>query len=410
MVHPGFLKAICEEPDDDAHRLIYADWLDDHGDPDRAEFIRLQCALARLDDEDEAMQAREAELLRRHGDAWRDELPDLPKVVWQDPFRRGFVKSASVPNYTAWQKQGLALLAAAPLEWVSLYQMTPRTVRLLARSPGIERVRGLEFPDANFGDSDLEVLGESCRLRVFRFHGRGQGASNLGHDAGRILGTSPGFRRLRQLHLVATPLHNGVATDLTSAPNFVELEEFRLISCGLTAISFDSLLAHVSWNRLRLLDVSANNIRDEGVRKIASCPGMTNLRELWMTHCQVGDAGVTAIARSMFLTNLRLLELGYGEFGADGLHALMTSSNLRTLRSLTFFSYNITGADIVALLRSPLGANLRELNVCGRPIDAESAAAIVVLPGLENLTRLFVSEGEADDLLRRRFGDRITIL
>ena len=112
----------------------------------------------------------------------------------------------------------------------------------------------------------------------------------------------------------------------------------------------------------------------------------------------------------MFLTNLRRLELGYGAFGADGLHALMTSSNLRTLRSLTFFSYNISGADIVALLRSPLGANLRELNVCGRPIDAESVAAIVALPGLENLTRLLVSKGDSIDLLLRRFGDRITIL
>jgi len=27
----AFLRAICEEPDDDAHRLIYADWLDERG-------------------------------------------------------------------------------------------------------------------------------------------------------------------------------------------------------------------------------------------------------------------------------------------------------------------------------------------------------------------------------------------
>jgi uncharacterized protein (TIGR02996 family) len=31
----GFLTAIREAPDDDTPRLVYADWLDDHGDADR---------------------------------------------------------------------------------------------------------------------------------------------------------------------------------------------------------------------------------------------------------------------------------------------------------------------------------------------------------------------------------------
>src|SRR5688500_16170422 len=41
----AFLDAIVDAPDDDAPRLVYADWLDDHGDADRAEFIRAQCEL-----------------------------------------------------------------------------------------------------------------------------------------------------------------------------------------------------------------------------------------------------------------------------------------------------------------------------------------------------------------------------
>jgi uncharacterized protein (TIGR02996 family) len=44
--HLGFLQAIIESPDDDAPRLIYADWLDEHGEPIRARFIRLQCQFA----------------------------------------------------------------------------------------------------------------------------------------------------------------------------------------------------------------------------------------------------------------------------------------------------------------------------------------------------------------------------
>lgn len=40
----AFLYEICERPHDDDVRLIYADWLEDHGQPERAEFIRDQIA------------------------------------------------------------------------------------------------------------------------------------------------------------------------------------------------------------------------------------------------------------------------------------------------------------------------------------------------------------------------------
>jgi uncharacterized protein (TIGR02996 family) len=36
----GFLKAVLERPDDDARKLVYADWLEERGDP-RAEYLRL---------------------------------------------------------------------------------------------------------------------------------------------------------------------------------------------------------------------------------------------------------------------------------------------------------------------------------------------------------------------------------
>jgi len=43
----AFLQAILESPDDDTSRLVYADYLDEHGGPDRAEFLRVQGLLAR---------------------------------------------------------------------------------------------------------------------------------------------------------------------------------------------------------------------------------------------------------------------------------------------------------------------------------------------------------------------------
>jgi uncharacterized protein (TIGR02996 family) len=44
--HNGLLRAILQDPEDNSLRLIYADWLEDNGDPIRAEFIRLGIAYA----------------------------------------------------------------------------------------------------------------------------------------------------------------------------------------------------------------------------------------------------------------------------------------------------------------------------------------------------------------------------
>jgi uncharacterized protein (TIGR02996 family) len=43
----AFLDAIFEQPADDTPRLVYADWLEEHGQANYAQFIRLQCAVAR---------------------------------------------------------------------------------------------------------------------------------------------------------------------------------------------------------------------------------------------------------------------------------------------------------------------------------------------------------------------------
>lgn len=64
----GLLAAILETPDDDAPRLVYADWLQGHGDP-RGELIQLQCQLAAAPDDDRRRNIKIAEnkLLEAHG-------------------------------------------------------------------------------------------------------------------------------------------------------------------------------------------------------------------------------------------------------------------------------------------------------------------------------------------------------
>jgi uncharacterized protein (TIGR02996 family) len=48
--HESFLRAIYDAPDDDTPRLVYADFLEEHGDPDRAAYIRIECEAARAED------------------------------------------------------------------------------------------------------------------------------------------------------------------------------------------------------------------------------------------------------------------------------------------------------------------------------------------------------------------------
>jgi uncharacterized protein (TIGR02996 family) len=90
--HEGFRREIVEHPDDDTPRLVYADWLDDQGDADRAEFIRLQIHLARQPRNDprrEGWKTRERELLEVHAWEWAAD------VGWRASewvFRRGFVE------------------------------------------------------------------------------------------------------------------------------------------------------------------------------------------------------------------------------------------------------------------------------------------------------------------------------
>jgi uncharacterized protein (TIGR02996 family) len=87
----AFLQALIDNPDDDAIRLVYCDWLEEHGQPDRAAFIRVQVALARLPDGDPrrlALEARERALLDRQ-DQWLGQLGS-PLLHWQ--FRRGLVE------------------------------------------------------------------------------------------------------------------------------------------------------------------------------------------------------------------------------------------------------------------------------------------------------------------------------
>src|SRR5262249_10942602 len=115
----ALLAAIWDHPHDDTLRLVYADWLEEHGDPAqvaRSEFIRLQCELARLAVDDPRyapLKAREKELWRKWNAAWRSALKGDAKR-W--PFHRGFAQPNDSVGISAEQLFHMtpARLAAAP--------------------------------------------------------------------------------------------------------------------------------------------------------------------------------------------------------------------------------------------------------------------------------------------------------
>lgn len=78
--HAGFMAAIIANPQDDLPRLIYADFLDERGQCDRAEFIRLQCRTHKIiasepyTDEYNDAANRIYELWRVHGASFASAL------------------------------------------------------------------------------------------------------------------------------------------------------------------------------------------------------------------------------------------------------------------------------------------------------------------------------------------------
>lgn len=161
--HPGFLADIIANPNDDVARLVYADWLDDRGESERAAFIRAQVEWARTPGYREAgpdgipdrnprwkaLYAQWHQLLRQH---WGDWLPsiraswtttDIPKcglvltgVSFRDPLARG-----RSPRFDVAFRRGFVAEAACRLEdWIGAECLSCNsTPRLDAGSPGVRR-------------------------------------------------------------------------------------------------------------------------------------------------------------------------------------------------------------------------------------------------------------------------------
>jgi uncharacterized protein (TIGR02996 family) len=298
----GFLRAILEEPDDDTHRLVYADWLEEQGETPRAEFIRMQCARSRLPQDDPRrveMYRREEQFLHWHGDRWLEPLR-LYLGAWH--FRRGFLQSATVP--------GSAFLTHH---------------RLLFRIAALEH------------------------LRLEREPGGLRGAD----EVARVLGASPLLLRLGSLTLPPGDLSPDGAAALAEARSLVGLFTLNLAGNDLGPAGARALAGSPVLARLNFLDLAVNGIGRDGVTALVAWPHLRKLVSLGLNSNGLGNAGVSILAGSAHVSGLTTLHLAYNEIGPAGARALARSPHLTRLTWLSLDGNPVGNAGAEELLRAP---------------------------------------------------------
>ena len=231
--HEPFLRAICAAPEDDAPRLVFADWLDEAGDPDRAEFIRLHIQLAR-DPDAPGLAQRCEELFRQHWVRWEDELPGPPGLwaeyldpqppvlpllfdgdqpaqldTWADcrpslgNWHRGFSATVYIHEFIdpllSWTHWIAEFVPVWRLRMVNVHD--PNAVVLcISRLPFLKKIRDLILPSVVLTDDAAVALANSpfaSGLRQVSLE-----AERMTDRAGRAFAESPHLGGLEMLHLV----------------------------------------------------------------------------------------------------------------------------------------------------------------------------------------------------------------
>lgn len=126
------LSGIREMPDDDLRRLVLADWLEEHGEAERAAFIRHQINFR-----------FNGQLVAHTGDVLSAKEKGLGIFYGIEPsavtFRRGFVADICC-TLTDWLAEGPKLVREHPIELVVLTDREPRpfgTVAIIGSVPNV---------------------------------------------------------------------------------------------------------------------------------------------------------------------------------------------------------------------------------------------------------------------------------
>jgi uncharacterized protein (TIGR02996 family) len=221
MPPPGyepFLRAICARPDDDTPRLVYADWLDENGDPDRAEFIRLSVEFGNgsaTAPSDNPRWWRMRALFKLYEAVWKKELPGPADVLWDDPFgwHRGFPERVSIVGSDRFFMTYVEeIVRVTPAQSVILARFS-RTCDGLAACHHMLRFRRLYTARTRLGDDRVAQLANSPYFG--NLEELGLAGSQMGDAGGLALARSPYLDKIRSLSLTGTEFSPTVRRALT---------------------------------------------------------------------------------------------------------------------------------------------------------------------------------------------------
>lgn len=238
--HDALQATIIAYPDEDTPRLAFADWLQEHDDPDRGEFIRVEIELARTLPTTELEEHRRQHLLYR-----RDELLKLHRQKWL----RGFLPHARDISF----ERGFV----ATLE-VTAHNFLQHAERWMAATP----IRKVKF--------------STCS--------RWEEEQNKFNSQTEALFASPFLTRLQAIDLEECYLDSYQIAVLTKCPDLPLLRELILTRNRLGTDGAIAIAGMRQLSALESLDLVGNNISDPGARAIAQSTYLGNLKELRITR------------------------------------------------------------------------------------------------------------------------------
>lgn len=343
LAEPTLLRAVVENPDDDAPRLVLADWLEEAGDADRAEFIRIQVDLARLSPADPRrplLLSREQELSGLHYVEWQSELPQLEEVAW-GRFERGFVSAAHIGSAEVFAHQADAIFSAAPVQEVRFSRIFSDDAKRIAVTPQLGRLHVLDLEEGSFiGNPGSEALANSPYLgglRVLKLRGNA-----IGPAGARALANARHLGPLVYLDLDHNAIYDDGIQAIVESPRMRHLEQLSLgwTQCSemaARAMARSSYLANVRW-----LYLSGNPIGDDGTQALAQSKHLGNVTELFLEKDQIGNRGAYALAESRMLAGISWLYLKGNRIGDEGARALADSPYLQQVKELVLLENPIT--------------------------------------------------------------------
>jgi uncharacterized protein (TIGR02996 family) len=374
----GFLQDIRDNPDDDAPRLVCADWYDENDQPERAEFIRIQCRLARTPHAlgNPALRRREVELLKTHGKQWRAPLKKFSNKVG---FSRGFADHMLLNGLT-FLEHAEELFRLAPVSHIKFRlrsdnrELLPR----IAACPSLAGLTTVDFQANKLGGERLEGFFHSphlTRLKHLKLNNNGLGnkgtvllarspllgqllsldltGNEIGPEGVEALVASPAFAGLRALDLTRNlRVHGAGIQALASSPHVGNLEtlglrEFTMLGRpqGQMVVDIEALASSRHLRNLATLDLANNNglVRDDSLLPLATTGNLPRLRHLCLTCCDIRlgtDSGAFGWLESNFLDRLETLDLDHCPLDEASIRALVRLPPLARLRSLRLSTYN----------------------------------------------------------------------